>query len=61
MIPHIRKILYATDLSKNSSYAFYFAAEMAQKLRPTGVRWVFDDENLERTQGSAGLQRLGIG
>jgi len=31
MIPHIRKILYATDLSKNSSYAFYFAAEMAQK------------------------------
>jgi nucleotide-binding universal stress UspA family protein len=31
MIPQIKKILYATDLTKNSSYAFYFAADMAQK------------------------------
>jgi nucleotide-binding universal stress UspA family protein len=31
MIPQIRKILYATDLSKNSSYAFYFATDMARK------------------------------
>ena len=31
MIPQIRKILYATDLTKNSSYAFYFAADMARK------------------------------
>ena len=31
MIPHIKKILYATDLSRNSSYAFYFAADLAQK------------------------------
>jgi nucleotide-binding universal stress UspA family protein len=31
MIPQIRKILYATDLTKNSSYAFYFAADLAQK------------------------------
>ena len=31
MIPQIKKILYATDLSKNSSYAFYFAADMARK------------------------------
>ncbi len=31
MIPQISKILYATDLTKNSSYAFYFAADMARK------------------------------
>jgi nucleotide-binding universal stress UspA family protein len=31
MIPEIKKILYATDLSKNSSYAFQYAADMAKK------------------------------
>ncbi len=31
MIPTINKILYATDLTKNSSYAFYFAADLAKK------------------------------
>ena len=31
MIPEIRKILYATDLSENSAYAFYFAIDFAQK------------------------------
>lgn len=31
MIPQIKKILYATDLTKNSSYAFYFASDMARK------------------------------
>lgn len=31
MIPPIKKILYATDLSKNSIYAFYFAVDMAKK------------------------------
>jgi nucleotide-binding universal stress UspA family protein len=30
MIPPIRKILFATDLTKNSSYAFYFAVDLAQ-------------------------------
>ena len=30
MIPQIEKILYATDLSKNSSYAFLYAADMAK-------------------------------
>ncbi len=30
-IPQIKKILYATDLSKNSSYAFLHAIDMAQK------------------------------
>jgi nucleotide-binding universal stress UspA family protein len=31
MIPQIKKILYATDLSKNSTYAFYYAVDMAKK------------------------------
>ncbi len=31
MVPKIRKILYATDLSENSAYAFYFAIDFAQK------------------------------
>ncbi len=37
MIPQIKKILYATDLTKNSSYAFYFAADMARKNNATIV------------------------
>jgi nucleotide-binding universal stress UspA family protein len=31
MIPKIKKILYATDLSKNSSYAFLYAVDMARQ------------------------------
>ena len=31
MIPQIKKILYATDLSKNSAYAFYYAVDMAKR------------------------------
>jgi nucleotide-binding universal stress UspA family protein len=31
MIPEIKKILYATDLSKNSSYAFLYATDLARK------------------------------
>ena len=31
MIPQIKKILYATDLTKNSAYAFFFASDMARK------------------------------
>jgi nucleotide-binding universal stress UspA family protein len=37
MIPKIKKILYATDLSKNSSYAFIYAVDMA---RGNGARIV---------------------
>jgi len=35
MIPEIKKILYATDLSKNSSYAFLYAADMAKNGEKT--------------------------
>ncbi len=31
MIPQIKKILFATDLSKNSAYAFFYALHMAQR------------------------------
>jgi len=31
MIPKIKRILYATDLSENSSYAFIYAVDMAKK------------------------------
>jgi nucleotide-binding universal stress UspA family protein len=31
MIPQIKKILYATDLSRNSSYAFLFATDLARR------------------------------
>jgi nucleotide-binding universal stress UspA family protein len=31
MIPQIKKILYATDLSKNSSYAFRYATDLARR------------------------------
>jgi len=31
MVPKIKKILYATDLSENSAYAFYYAIDFAQK------------------------------
>ena len=31
MIPQIKKILYATDLSKNAAYAFFYTVDMAKK------------------------------
>lgn len=31
MVPQIKKILYATDLTRNSAYAFQYALEMAQR------------------------------
>ena len=37
MIPQIKKILYATDLSKNSSYAFLFATDVARRHDATIV------------------------
>jgi nucleotide-binding universal stress UspA family protein len=35
MIPQIKKILYATDLSKNSSYAFLYATDLAKRHNAT--------------------------
>ena len=51
MIPEIKKILYATDLTKNSAYAFFYAADMAKKNNAKivilhsvdRVRYYYDD------------------
>jgi len=32
MIPPIKTILLATDLSKNSAYAFYYAVQIAKRV-----------------------------
>jgi nucleotide-binding universal stress UspA family protein len=37
MIPQIKKILYATDLSKNAAYAFFYAVDMAKKYNASIV------------------------
>lgn len=37
MIPQIKKVLYTTDLSKNSAYAFFYAVDMAKKYNATIV------------------------
>ena len=37
MVPQIKKILYATDLSKNSYYAFLYATDMARRHDATIV------------------------
>ena len=37
MITQIKKILYATDLSKNSSYAFLHATDMAKRHNATMI------------------------
>ena len=37
MIPEIKKILYATDFTKNSAYAFFYAVDMAKRHNATIV------------------------
>jgi nucleotide-binding universal stress UspA family protein len=37
MIPQIKKVLYTTDLSKNSAYAFFYAVDMAKKYNASIV------------------------
>ena len=51
MIPQIKKILYATDLTKNSAYAFFYAVDMATKhqasiiiLHTIEPNWHYADE-----------------
>lgn len=52
MIPEIKNILYATDLSKNSSYAFLYAVDMAKRHKAkiiilhsvSPVRYLYSEE-----------------
>jgi DNA anti-recombination protein RmuC len=37
MIPQISKILYATDLSKNSAYTFQYVIDIAQARKPVFI------------------------
>jgi|GEM_PF-18526 len=54
MIPQIKKILYATDLSKNSAYAFFYAVDMAQKHNATIVI-LHSIEPIRRIYGDGGI------
>ena len=50
-MPQIKKILYATDLSKNSAYAFFYAVDMAKSHNASivilhsiePIRRIYDD------------------
>ncbi len=72
-IPKIKKILYATDLSKNSSYAFLYAIDMARRhdakivvlhaLEPlpkevSFVRVLQEAENKERREAVEQVRKL---
>ena len=68
MIPTIKKILYATDLSKNSSYAFLYAVDMARKhdakivilhsVEPLrNVPWVYSEAGLDEKQLKEGMKQ----
>ena len=58
MIPQINKILYATDLSKNSSYAFFYAVDMARRnnasivmlhsIEPVHYKYFASEDKLHR-------------
>src|SRR4030042_3609460 len=58
MMPQIKNILYATDLSKNSSYAFLYAVDMAKRhnarivmlhsIEPVHYRYLTDEDQVPR-------------
>jgi nucleotide-binding universal stress UspA family protein len=58
MIPQTKRILYATDLSKNSVYAFFYAVDMAKKNNASIVI-VHTVEPVHRayTEGGTGFLR----
>jgi len=60
MIPQIRRILYATDLTKNSAYAFFYAVDMATEHQASiiilhtiePVRHYLDEEAGAQAEGA---------
>ncbi len=52
MITEIKRILYATDLTKNSAYAFFYAADLAKRYNARivilhsieRIRYMYDNE-----------------
>ena len=60
MIPEIKKILYATDLSKNSAYAFFYAIDMAKKYNASIVilHTIEPIRNINYEGGGFGLEEM---
>jgi nucleotide-binding universal stress UspA family protein len=58
MIPEIKRILYATDLSKNSSYAFFYAVDMAKRYKASIV--ILHSVEPGRSMGYAGSRIEGM-
>lgn len=67
MIPPIKRILYTTDLSKNSVYAYYYAVDLAKKhdaeivilnvIEPISAKaYGSGKEKLERDQHRASVE-----
>jgi nucleotide-binding universal stress UspA family protein len=58
MIPNIKKVLYATDLSQNSVYAYFYAVDMAKRYEASIVI-VHSVEPVHHvyTEGGTGLLR----
>jgi len=56
ILPDIKKILYATDLSENSRHAFAYAAGIANRYE-AGVTVLFVIEELSRKRSERGKSR----
>jgi nucleotide-binding universal stress UspA family protein len=59
MIPQIKKILYGTDLSKNSAYAFFYAVDMAKKHNASIVI-LHTIEPIRHIYGEGGIYMEGV-
>jgi nucleotide-binding universal stress UspA family protein len=59
MIPKIKKILYATDLSKNSAYAFFYAVDMA-KNHNASIVILHTIEPIRHIYGEGGIDIEGV-
>jgi nucleotide-binding universal stress UspA family protein len=60
MVPEIKKILYATDLSENAKYAFGYAADLAQRCNAM-VTILYVMENMNHLVESQVKDVLGKG
>ena len=61
MIPEIKRVLYATDLSENARYAFGYAADLAQKYNAQitiiSVLESFSPASETRVKGMMGIEK----
>jgi len=59
MIPEIKNILYATDLSENSAYAFFYAVDMA-KMHNGSIVILHTIEPIDRRSYDEGGKGIGL-